>query len=58
MGLHNIYHVEHVETDEHVLFLIPEYATNHFSLPNFTAPVMGTLNEVMNSYTRTRYKYP
>ena len=36
--IHHTYHGGNIQTDHHVICLMPENAENHFALPNFTTP--------------------
>ena len=51
--IHKNYHDGHIETDQHVISLIPEYTAKNFLLPNFTTPVSGTLREVLDNSNKT-----
>ena len=54
--IHNNYHGGKVETDHHVILLIPEDMAKHFSVPNFTAIIPGTLREVLDNDIASREK--
>ena len=47
--INNTYHGGHIETDHHVICLMPEDVENHFELPNFTTPIPGALREVLDN---------
>ena len=54
--VHNTYHGENIETDHHVICLMPEDSEKHFVLPNFIIPVPGTLRGVLDNNATTRDK--
>ena len=57
--INNTYHGGNIETDHHVIYLIPEDVEKHFALPNYTTLVPGTLREVIDNENTTRDKiYP
>ena len=54
--IHNTYYGGNIETDHHIICSIPEDVAKHFVLTNFTTPVPGTLQEVLDNDTTTRDK--
>ena len=54
--IHNTYNGGQIETDYHVILLIPEEVSKHFALPKFNTQGTGTLREVLENYTTTRDK--
>ena len=52
--IHNTYNGGNIETDHHVIGLIPEDAAKHFAFLNFTTPVPGMLREVLDNDTTLR----
>ena len=47
--INNTYHGVNIETDHHVIRSMLEDLAKHFVFPNFTAPMPGTLREVINN---------
>ena len=54
--IHNTYQGGNVETGHHVICPMPEEATKHFTFPNYTTPVPGTLRCLLYNNTTTRDK--
>ena len=54
--IHNTYNGGNIETDQHVICLIPEDVENLFAFPNLTTPVIGTLGEVLYNGNTKRDK--
>ena len=55
--IHNTYHGGHIENDHHFICSILEDMEKHLEFPNFTIPVLGTLREILENFTRTNDKY-
>ena len=47
--IHKTYHGGNIESDPHVICLIPEDVVKHFLFPNFVTPMTGMLREVLDN---------
>ena len=52
--INNTYHGGNIETDHHVIGLIPADVAKHVAFPNFTTVVPGMLREVLDNDTTLR----
>ena len=52
--IHNTYQGVHIETDHHVICLMPEVLSKHFLFPKFTASWLVKLRKVNGNDTKTR----